>query len=134
MGEIEDNKVLCRQFHINIMQGKFDEAAALLADDVVWWVQGDMAVSGYHYGRQAVVALFEPLKALPHGILFEFGALTAEDDRVSSEMTARAKITDTLNYNNSYHFLFKVRDGLIVEGKEYLDTKITSGFISKAGT
>ncbi len=133
MSNVEDNKAVCRQFHANIMQGKFDEALALLADDVVWWVQGDMPVSGLHYGHAAVAALFEPLKALPHGILFEFGAVTAEDDRVSVEMTARAKITETLDYNNTYHFLFKLKDGLIVLGKEYLDTKITSDFVAKMG-
>jgi ketosteroid isomerase-like protein len=125
MSSIEDNKAICRKFHVNIMEGKFDDAAALLADDVVWWVQGNMVVSGFHRGRHAVTQLFEPLKALPHGISFEFGAVTAEADRVSVEMVAHAKLGEGREYNNTYHFLFRVRDGLIVQGKEYLDTKLT---------
>lgn len=131
MANTEQNKAICRKFHVNIMEGRFDEAEALLAPDVVWWVQGNMAVSGYHHGRAAVAALFTPLKALPNGIVFTFGAATAEDERVSSEMVAHAKITDTISYNNTYHFLFRVKDGLIVEGKEYLDTKITSEFLGQ---
>jgi ketosteroid isomerase-like protein len=125
MDNIEANKALCRKFHVSIMAGKFDEAANLLADDVVWWVQGNMPVSGYHRGRDAVTALFEPLKALPHGIAFEFGAVTAEADRVSVEMRAHATIAEGLEYDNTYHFLFTVKDGLIVGCKEYLDTKLT---------
>jgi ketosteroid isomerase-like protein len=125
MSSIEDNKAIARKFHVSIMEGKFDDAAALLAEDVVWWVQGDMVVSGFHRGRNAVVQLFEPLKSLPHGIFFEFGAVTAEADRVSVEMVAHASLGEGREYNNTYHFLFTVQDGLIVQCKEYLDTKLT---------
>jgi ketosteroid isomerase-like protein len=125
MSSIEDNKAIARKFHVSIMEGKFDDAAALLAEDVVWWVQGDMVVSGFHRGRNAVVQLFEPLKSLPNGIFFEFGAVTAEADRVSVEMVAHASLGEGREYNNTYHFLFTVQDDLIVQCKEYLDTKLT---------
>jgi ketosteroid isomerase-like protein len=125
MSTIEDNKAVCRKFHVSIMEGKFDDAANLVAEDAVWWVQGNMVVSGFHRGRDAIKALLEPLKALPYGVRFEFGAVTAEADRVSVEMVAHAKLGEGREYNNTYHFLFTVKDGLIVQCKEYLDTKAT---------
>jgi ketosteroid isomerase-like protein len=124
MGSIEENKAICRKFHVNIMEGKFSEAVDLMSDDVVWWVQGNLPVSGYHHGKDAIKALLAPLIGLPNGIAFEFGEVTAEGDRVSSEIVGRAKISEGREYNNTYHMLFTVKDGLIVQGQEYLDTQI----------
>ena len=132
MGSLDKNKAVCREFHTNIMEGKFAEAANLLAPDVIWWVQGNMVVSGYHRGREAVAALFGPLKNLPNGIQFEFGAVTAEEDRVAVEMISHAVTADGRQFNNSYHFLFTVKDGLITQGKEYLDTKLTAETLFQA--
>ena len=48
--------------------------------------------------------------------------LTAEGDRVAVEAESYAKMKNGKTYQNTYHFLFIVRDGKIQSVKEYLDT------------
>ena len=55
------------------------------------------------------------LRVTPKGI-------TAEGDRVAVEAESYAKMKNGKTYQNTYHFLFIVRDGKIQSVKEYLDT------------
>ena len=100
---------------------EFDDALACVADDVVWWVQGDTKGSGFRYGKDS---LFPNLKAkLVADLEITFGFLTAEHDRVALEMKSSGTLSTGKVYANTYHFLLTLRDGLIISGKEYLDTK-----------
>jgi hypothetical protein len=50
--------------------------------------------------------------------------MTAEDDRVSVESETYGVITATGKvYNNTYHYLFTIRDSKIVSVREYMDTE-----------
>ena len=54
--------------------------------------------------------------------------MTAEEDRVCVEQTARGGITrGGLSYANDYHLLFRLRDGLIVEVREYMNPLMIAG-------
>ena len=48
--------------------------------------------------------------------------ITASEDRVAVEMESRGEFKDGRPYNNSYHWLFVLRDGRIQTIKEYTDT------------
>jgi ketosteroid isomerase-like protein len=62
------------------------------------------------------------LGAFPKGLQFEIKTLTAEEDRVAIEVESRGMHVSGRPYHNEYHFLMRIRDGRIVEFKEYLDT------------
>ena len=52
-------------------------------------------------------------------------AFTAEGERVAVETESYAELKNGRTYNNHYHFVFEVRDGMIQSIKEYLDTEHT---------
>ena len=65
-------------------------------------------------------------RVMPTPVKFTIVATTAEDDRVAMEATGHGVLTNGSVYANTYHFLFKFRDGLICEVREYQDTKLAA--------
>lgn len=51
-------------------------------------------------------------------------AVTAEEDRVAVEAKSHAELLDGRVYENTYHFLFRVRDGRIHDIREHCNTII----------
>jgi ketosteroid isomerase-like protein len=124
VSELERNKAVCKAFYRDLGRRDFAAALSHLSDDVVWWVQGDWEGAGFYRGKAAVEGLLAPIKyAIATDIDFKFGHMTAEEDRVSFELTGAATTSDGSDYRMTYHFLFTIRDGKIHEGHEYLDTK-----------
>jgi hypothetical protein len=62
------------------------------------------------------------LDVFPDGLAFEVHSMTAEGDRVAIEAESKGMHVSGKKYNNLYHFLMRMRDGKIVEWKEYMDT------------
>ena len=97
-----------------------------LAEDVTWIVEGSAPWARAYRGRREVVeALQKPLVAnfaTPYRCRAE--RITAEDDRVVVE--ARGEVTTRAGdpYNNHYCFVLRLRDGEIVEIREYMDTSL----------
>ena len=99
--------------------------ADLLADDVVWHTPRSSPLAGPFEGKAAVlelmgsgVGLYDasvPLEITPE-------AIAAEGDRVFVETTIRGRTAAGAVYDNGYVFVFRFRDGLIVEVAEHLDT------------
>ena len=52
-------------------------------------------------------------------IQMEITGITAEGDRVAAEATSFGPMKSGPAYENSYHFLFRVRDGKVFEVLEY---------------
>ena len=61
--------------------------------------------------------------ARPEGLKFTILGLTAEADRVAIEAESDGMHVSGQRYQNQYHFLMRIRDGRIVELKEYMDTQ-----------
>jgi ketosteroid isomerase-like protein len=124
MSNLEENKQICRDFLGYITNVDVPSAVDCVTDDIEWWVQGEWPNGNYHHGKPAFLALFDNLKDLLDGPLsVEFGAFTAEADRVAVEMRSLAQLRNGKTYKNTYHYLFTIRDGRIAKGREYLDTK-----------
>lgn len=124
MSNLESNKAVCKAFFTHLGKRDFAKALNYVADDIVWWVQGDWEGAGFYEGLEAVKALLAPLKdALATDVHFTFINFTAEDNRVACEMTGTARTMGGADYRMTYHFLLTIKDGKIHRGKEYLDTK-----------
>jgi hypothetical protein len=52
-----------------------------------------------------------------------FGPTVADGDRVFEEMDSFARLDDGSVYNNWHCFVHEIRDGRIVQTREYLDTR-----------
>lgn len=100
--------------------------AALLDDEVRFWVPPSLPDGVEFRGIDEVLALFEASFALydeATPLRVEVRTTTAEDDRVAVEAVIRGRSAARgADYENWYHFLVRVRDGRIVEIREHLDS------------
>jgi len=119
---IEKNKALAREFIAALSRADSDWVLAHYADDMVLWTAGSLPISGPHDKSEIRALMDGILSAFPTGLNFEIKTLTAEEDRVAIEAESRGIHVSGKPYHNQYHFLMRIRDGLVVELKEYLDT------------
>ena len=119
---LEANKELARNFIAALGRADTEWVLEHYADDVVMWTAGSLVISGPHDKSEIGEMMNGILGAFPNGLAFEVCSLTAEDDRVAIEAESRGTHVSGKPYHNQYHFLMRIRDGRIVELKEYLDT------------
>jgi len=125
---IAENKQIVINFYAAAARGDMDTCFALLADEVTWTNIGSTKFSGTFAGKQELVErllgpLFSQLRA---GIRSEIERLTAEDDIVVAQTSGTAETLDGRPYNNTYCQVIRIRDGKIIEVKEYLDTALVT--------
>jgi len=54
---------------------------------------------------------------------------TAEGDRVTVEATGDGTLKDGRKYDNTYHFMFEVKNGKIQAMREYNDVRLATGLL-----
>ncbi len=116
------------------MQALFDDLAlgngkpfwAALSDDIVWDMIGDTAWSGRYVGKQAVRdRLLSPLFAqFKTRYKNRASRITAQNDIVVVECRGEVTTQAGQTYNNRYCYVCRLRDSMICELTEYLDTKL----------
>ncbi|MAT50723.1 MAG: hypothetical protein CMK32_06015 [Porticoccaceae bacterium] len=115
---IEENKALARRYMQAVVDGDIDTVRELQHPDVTWWILGGESTldrdTFTNMVAQGLVAAKERKITIT--------GLTAEDDRVAVMAEGEMVFPDRV-YRNSYHNLLVIRDGKIVEGREYMDTK-----------
>ena len=126
MTDIERNKAIARKFFDDMSNTNIDGIIDAYADDVKLYTMGNTLISGVFTKEQARVGATQILGAFPQGIKFVIHDLTAEDDRVAIQAESFAVHVSGKPYNNKYHFLMRLRDGLIIEFKEYMDTEMVT--------
>ena len=127
---LEANKAVVVEFIRRFETGDLDHAYELLAEDFHWEVMGDSDIAGVHDKAtiraisQGVVDVFEtPPRWTPTNVI-------AEGDQVACEAVSSGEARSGFRYRNRYHLLVSVRDGLMVEAKEYMDTKHVADLIA----
>lgn len=111
---IEENREIALTFLKSLETGPRMD---LLADDLRWWVQGrgDMDKAQFVDVVAAAIKVKAPSR-------MDIRHVTAEENRVAIECDGKGRFHDGRAYENTYHFLFILRDGLIVEVHEHHDT------------
>ena len=125
MSTIETNKQIVRDFMTAFGTGDVEKTMEFLADDATWWIGGSIPLSGTHSKDEFAKVLAGVADACKGPITLTPKAFTAEGDRVAVETESYAELNNGRVYNNLYHFLFVLRDGKLVEVKEYLDPSHT---------
>jgi hypothetical protein len=126
MDEIERNKLIVRKFFKDLSNADIQATLDAYDDDVTIQTMGNTLISGTFDKTQARKGANEILGAFPQGIRFEIRELTAEDDRVAAEAESFGTHVSGRFYSNKYHFFFRLRTGLIIEFKEYMDTEMVT--------
>ncbi len=122
MSQIENNKKVVRDFFNAWNERDYQTALDLFTEDLEWWIVGNTAVSGSRNKRQMKTAL-KMLPRLFEGFRFELHEFTAEEDRVAVVVESFGTHKSGRKYNNHYHFLIRVKDGLLANVREYFDTE-----------
>ncbi|MFG2276096.1 nuclear transport factor 2 family protein [Streptomyces chartreusis] len=107
-------------------EGNVDRIVSLLADDATWWAAGSIpGVSGSRTKAEVATAVAGMADLSVTGTLpTTIHRTIAQGDLVAIEASTDARFTNGRAYQNQYMFLIRVRDGEIVEVKEYMDTEL----------
>lgn len=117
---VEENERVVRAFLDTVERGA--SIAAMLTEDFTWYIPGKGRLGG-RYTRDELGKLLGPFFAMIEGpVRFSVNHVTAQDDRVAVDCESYAAMRRGGEYRNTYHFLFRLREGRIFEIKEFLDT------------
>lgn len=118
------NKEIVQQWFDCIARDDGPGAFALFAEDVVYDLKGTTPVSGRYQGLKSIVDdFFTPWRRQIDGsLVVTVDELIGEGERVVALGRGKALTVHGRPYDNEYAFVFRVRNGRIVEVVEYLDT------------
>jgi len=123
----ESNKRIVLEYLRAIAEGRTADARRAFAADAVWRHPPSLGHGGRLEGRDRI---FDTYFAVDDGLFetgrrsyaFEILSAIAEGDRVAVEIRHRGTGVRGQPYETDYHVSFEVRDGLIREVHEYLDS------------
>ncbi|WP_417621243.1 nuclear transport factor 2 family protein [Parasphingorhabdus sp.] len=112
------NRDIARAYFAAIEAGTLPDD--LLADDFTAWTttQGPLSKELY----QGAIPLLAKLTG--GSIRFTVDSITAEADRVIAEARATARLVDGSDYENTYVFVFRIRDGRISSIAEHFNALV----------
>ncbi len=113
-----------RAYYAEVSEGRFEDAAARLSPDSTLWIlgEGHWPLGGRHDLSSLKKIHATVAERFPGGLKVTVKGLTVEGERVAVEAESLGTRIDGKIYHNNYHYLIIVRDGLIRERREYLDT------------
>jgi ketosteroid isomerase-like protein len=130
-----DNKRLIRQAFDRLAEADATAFLDLMADDFCWIIEGQCKWSRRYDGKAAVQEdLVPPLFAnfaTPYRNFAE--EIIAEGDRVVVLCRGEVKTVRGQDYNNSYCFVIRMKDGKMVELREYMDTALAERVLDAPG-
>tara|TARA_B100000674_G_scaffold14862_1_gene10827 strand:+ start:323 stop:721 length:399 start_codon:yes stop_codon:yes gene_type:complete len=122
---LKNNKEIATEFFNSLSSGT-EDYLDFYTDGSTIWTAGDNAIGGTRTKKEIVEFAQGILAAFPDGITFNITGMTAEDDRVAVEVSGESIHASGQPYNNTYHFLLVIRDGKIIQLKEYMDTQLAA--------
>jgi len=103
-------------FFTALSEGRYDDAQALLHPQASWWVL-------HRRGCVKPAVWFSGFATLfPEGLQFEVVGTTVEGPQIAVRAEASGRTATGREFDNAYHFLFKVEAGRICAAWEYGDT------------
>ncbi|WP_272800470.1 nuclear transport factor 2 family protein [Sphingobium sp. AntQ-1] len=128
MQDIEANKAVARQYMQAVEDGDIATLEALQHPDCQWWILGYGDMSRADFIASVTSGLLSA-----HRRMAQVVGITAEGERVAIEVRGEMHFPDRV-YRNEYHNLLVIRDGQIVSGREYMDTRAAAEAFAPEGT
>ena len=122
---IQNNKQVVRAFLSHFRRAAVPDLLNAMSEDATWWILGkpDLFPPAGTKSKADMERIWSNLfSRMKSGLDMTVVGMVAEADRVAAEIRSHASLTDGRVYENQYHMLFTVRQGKIVEVKEYADT------------
>ncbi|GAA2419001.1 nuclear transport factor 2 family protein [Streptomyces mauvecolor] len=121
----EASRAVILNYMDTLTTGDFDALREFFAPDVTWTLAGDLPLSRTWVGPSAILDEFIPAMVSrldAESLELEFEGVMADGERVLAEWNTRAVAKSGLPYDQHCLAIFTVRDGRIVEVREYFDT------------
>lgn len=129
MTDIEANKALVRSFIDAISHADVEFLDRVYAPGSTCWTSGNTLISGRFQREENLQRAAGVLGSFPDGLTFNISAMTAEGERVAVEAQSTGVHVSGQLYSNLYHFLFRIKDGQVLELKEYMDTELVTDIL-----
>ncbi|MCG8670561.1 MAG: nuclear transport factor 2 family protein [Pseudomonadales bacterium] len=108
-----------------ISQSDAEGLLSLFAEDMTFEMNGHTPFSRKLKGKEAFVALFaEVMEHLAAGIPLTINNLIDAGEWIICETTGHATMKTGEPYENNYCMLWRLRDGKIIQLKEYNDSQL----------
>jgi ketosteroid isomerase-like protein len=119
---IDENKQLVTTFFERLARGDVSGACDLLHDDLGFWTPVRRSV----FGKVDAEPRLSRVASLMEGgiVPFEVKELTAEANRVAALVEVHTHLADGTRYDQFYSWFFRVRQGKLIEIREYNDTAL----------
>ena len=95
--------------------------SAVMTDDATWWIAPGTKFSGLHQKADVLANISVLYQNATGGLKLDICDVTAEADRVNVVAKGDLPLKDGRAYQTNYSILFRMRDGKIASGKEFLD-------------
>jgi uncharacterized protein len=130
MTEQADSKHVLRQYVAAVQAGDREAIRGMFAPDATRKLDaGRLPLSGTWAGRDTIIDEFLA-KAMAHyepgSVSLEITGMIAEGDRVVLQWTSRARTREGRPYENGCIGVFTIREGMIKDVREYMDTLYAS--------
>jgi uncharacterized protein len=126
LSHIRANKAVAARFCELLTAGDLQGVLNLMTDDVNYWILGRREVirsSGPHT-KAEMSRIFDIMyERFVNGMKFTPKSMIAEGDEVALEAESYGELKNGRVYNQQYHIRLQIRDGKIVDAREYLDTQ-----------
>lgn len=121
----EANRRIVRDFLALFKNAAVADLLGAMSEDATWWIIGkpDLFPGAGTKSRADMERIWGNLfRVMQNGLEMTVIGIVAEGDKVAVEVQSHADLNDGRVYQNQYHMLFTIREGEIVEVKEYADT------------
>jgi len=119
---IEENKQIARNLFENMSNLKFEAMLDAIAEDVRWFVLGGTYFGETMNKEQLRKSLRSVAIGVPNGFNLKISRVIAEGDNVVVEAEGNAPTAGNKTYHNKYVWVLTIRNGKVVEGREFMDT------------
>lgn len=122
---IQENKQTVRDFLAHHKNAAIADMLDAMSEDATWWILGkpDLFPGAGTKSKADMKRIWGNLFSnMKNGLEMTVIGLVAEGNKVAAEIRSHSILTDGRTYENQYHMLFTLRQGKIMEVKEYADT------------
>ena len=120
-----ENERLVLDFFRALSSGDLDLLRPFLTEESIWKpMVTDIPGAGEHKGSAIIDEFLAPVRGLfkPGDPKVHVTALISDGDTVAVESTSTGGLQDGRTYNNSYAWVFRIKDGKIARLHEYMDS------------
>ncbi len=117
----------------NIDKGENEKFFEHVADDVCWKVMGTHPLAGtYHSKQDFLTHTFMRLnKILKKGVILKVKGIIVQNDTAAVELESYSISLSGMPFNNTYCWVVKFKNEIIVEVRAYLDSALVQKVIDE---